>query len=232
MTRPYFENVPNFDYVTRAPEPKNISDYTTVKNLFKRGKLREEIFGNLNFFTKYSIIGDERPDNVAYEIYNDETLDWVILLSNNILSIRTEWPLPQSGFDRFLITKYKVGSEPDENTYNRIYNIVHHHESPEIKNTLGITVLPEGLQIPQDFSLTYYDAGLRDEFISGNIAIPIKNYEYEIGIQEKKRNIFILKPKYLNVVYNDLDDIMPYKQGSVQYLSRTLKRGDNLRLYQ
>jgi len=232
MTRPYFENVPDFEYVTRASEPKNISDYTIVKNLFKRGKLRQEIFGNLNFFTKYSIIGDERPDNVAYEIYNDETLDWVILLSNNILSIRTEWPLPQSGFDRFLITKYKVGSESDENTYNRIYNVVHHHESPEIKNTLGITVLPKGLQIPQDFSLTYYDAGLREEVIKSNIAIPITNYEYENKIQEEKRNIFILKPIYLNVVFNDLESIMPYKQGSEQYVSRTLKRGDNIRLYQ
>jgi len=232
MTRPYFENVPDFEYVTRASEPKNISDYTIVKNLFKRGKLRQEIFGNLNFFTKYSIIGDERPDNVAYEIYNDETLDWVILLSNNILSIRTEWPLPQSGFDRFLITKYKVGSESDENTYNRIYNVVHHYESPEIKNTLGITVLPKGLEIPQDFSLTYYDAGLREEVIKSNIAIPITNYEYENKIQEEKRNIFILKPIYLNVVFNDLESIMPYKQGSEQYVSRTLKRGDNIRLYQ
>jgi hypothetical protein len=231
MAKPYFSNIPDFEYVSRVKENRNISEYITVKNLFKRGKLREEIFGNLNFFTKYSIIGDERPDNVAYKIYNDETLDWVVLISNNILNIRTEWPLPQTGFDKFLIEKYKVGSESEETTYNRIYNGIHHYESPEIKNTLGITVLPEGLQIPQDFSLTYYDAGLRDEFISGNIAIPIKNYEYEIGIQEKKRNIFILKPKYLNVVYNDLDDIMPYKSGSTQYISRNLKRGDNIRLY-
>jgi hypothetical protein len=232
MAKPYFNNIPDFEYVSRVKENRNISEYITVKNLFKRGKLREEIFGNLNFFTKYSVIGDERPDNVAYKIYNDETLDWVVLISNNILNIRTEWPLPQTGFDRFLINKYKVGSESEETTYNRIYNSIHHYESPEIKNTLGITVLPEGLQIPQDFSLNYYDAGLRQEVIRENIAIPITNQEYEIKIQEKKRNIFILKPKYLNVVYNDLDDIMPYKQGSEQYVSRTLKKGDNIRLYQ
>jgi hypothetical protein len=231
MAKPYFSNIPDFEYVSRVKENRNISEYITVKNLFKRGKLREEIFGNLNFFTKYSIIGDERPDNVAYKIYNDETLDWVVLISNNILNIRTEWPLPQRGFDRFLINKYKVGSESEETTYNRIYNGIHHYESPEIKNTLGITVLPEGLQIPQNFSLTYYDAGLEQEVVRANIAIPITNHEYEIEIQEKKRNIFILKPKYLNVVYNDLDDIMPYKSGSTQYISRNLKRGDNIRLY-
>jgi hypothetical protein len=232
MAKPYFSNIPDFEYVSRVKENRNISEYITVKNLFKRGKLREEIFANLNFFTKYSVIGDERPDNVAYKIYNDETLDWVVLISNNILNIRTEWPLPQTGFDRFLIEKYKVGGESEETTYNRIYNGIHHYESSEIKNTLEITVLPKGLQIPQNFSLTYYDAGLEQEVVRSNIAIPVTNYEYEIGIQEKKRNIFILKPKYLNVVYNDLDDIMPYKQGSEQYVSRTLKRADNIRLYQ
>ena len=50
-----------------------------VKNLFKRAKLREDIYANLAYFTKYQIIGDERPDNVAEKIYDDPTLDWVIL---------------------------------------------------------------------------------------------------------------------------------------------------------
>ena len=51
-----------------------ISDYITVKNLFKRGFLREDIFQDLSFFTKYQVIGNDRPDNVAFQIYNDSTL--------------------------------------------------------------------------------------------------------------------------------------------------------------
>ena len=75
MAKPYFRQLPNFEYVSRNPGEHNISDYVPVKNLFKRAKLREDIFGNLNFFEKYSIIGDERPDNVAFKYYNDDTLD-------------------------------------------------------------------------------------------------------------------------------------------------------------
>jgi hypothetical protein len=231
MSNPYFRNIPDFEYVSRAPEPKNISDYATVKNLFKRGKLREEIFANLNFFTKYDIIGDERPDNVAFKVYDDETLDWVILLSNNILSIRTEWPMPQRAFDRFLIDKYKDGNEDEEDTYKRIYNGIHHYESPEIKNSSGITILKKGLRIPPNFTVSYYDSLLGINVPESNFAIPITNFEFENQIQDKKRNIFILKPIYLNIVYNDLDAIMPYKSGSAQYISRNLKRGDNIRLY-
>ena len=75
----YFRQVPDFDYVSRLPESK-ISDYVKVKNLFKKGKLRNDIFQDVTVFTKYQISGDDRPDNVAFEVYNNPDLDWIILL--------------------------------------------------------------------------------------------------------------------------------------------------------
>ena len=42
----YFRQVPNFDYVSRLPNA-NIGDYIPVKNIFKKGKLREDIFQDL-----------------------------------------------------------------------------------------------------------------------------------------------------------------------------------------
>jgi len=314
MTKPYFRQVPNFEYVNRNSNNSDISNYIQVKNIFKRGKLREDIFGNLNFFTKYNIIGDERPDNVAYKIYNDETLDWVVLLSNNILNIQTEWPLPQTSFDQVLLNRY--------GSYNNLYNGIHHYETVEIKNSNGITVLPGGLQTPNTWrtngnfiqvtntkisqifagsagvasktvtvtmsngikglqvgsqilinnmsenifngrfvvtsalapfdditvSFTYELPSIplvANPTLSGNeeviftieenigvgnayyyeyyddrlgyyvtipstqVVVPITNYEYESKIEDDKRNIFILKPNYLNVVFNDLDNIMP-----------------------
>ena len=52
MKNQYFTNVPNFDYVSRLPESKYISDYVQTKNLFRRVKMSEEIFGDLTFFKK------------------------------------------------------------------------------------------------------------------------------------------------------------------------------------
>jgi len=66
----YFSELPDFEYVSRLPDAK-ISDYIKVKNLFKRGLLRDDIFQNLAFFSKYQIVGDDRPDNVAFKIYRD-----------------------------------------------------------------------------------------------------------------------------------------------------------------
>ena len=337
MSRPYFRQVPNFEYVNRNADNLDISNYIEVKNLFKKGKLRPDIFGNLNFFTKYKVIGDERPDNVAYKLYNDSTLDWVVLLSNNILNIQTEWPLPQSVFDQVMLEKY--------GSYEKLYSGIHHYETVEIKNSRGITVLPAGLRTPNTwrtngnfiqvtnttinqifagsagvpsttvtvtmnsgikglrvgdqvtinnvsesvfngkFVVTsliaptddiavvftyelpsvpsvadpvlggseevlftiegnlgvgnayyyeYYDDGLGYYVTipSTNVVVPVTNHEYEFSVEDDKRNIFALKPQYLNVVFNDLDDIMPYKKGSTQYISATLKRGDNIRLFE
>ena len=218
----YFQKVPDFNYVSRLPDSK-IGDYVRVKNLFKKEKLREDIFQNVAFFEKYKIVGDDRPDNVAFEVYDDSSLDWVILLSNNILNIQSEWPLPQTDFDRFVLDKY--------GDYNTLYNGIHHYETIEIKNTQGVTIVPAGLQVDSSYSVSYYDFFTDLQVTTGNLATPITNYEYEEKVENDKRNIFILKPRYLNIVFDDMEEIMQYKKGSTQYVSESLKTGDNIKLY-
>ena len=219
----YFQQVPNFEYANATRDGKNISDYSEVKNLFKRGKLRDDIFGDLTFFTKYQIVGDERPDNVAYKRYDDETLDWVVLLSNNILNIQTEWPMTQQAYYDFLIMKY--GSEEK-------LNETHHHETIEVKNTSGAVIVRAGLTVKSDYSIDYYDFLTGTQVTATNITTAITNKVYENRIQDAKRNIFLLKPEYLNVIMNDMKDLLKYKKGGTQYVSPTLKRADNIRLFQ
>ena len=218
----YFQRVPDFNYVSRLPDSK-IGDYIRVKNLFKKGKLREDIFQNLAFFEKYKIVGDDRPDNVAFEVYKDSSLDWLVLLSNNVLNVQSEWPLPQTDFDRFVLDKY--------GDYDTLYNGIHHYETEEVKNTQGVTIIPAGLQVDSSYSVSYYDFFTDLQVTTGNLAIPVTNYEYEEKVENDKRNIFILKPRYLNIVFDDMEEIMQYKKGSSQFVSESLKNGDNIKLY-
>lgn len=218
----YFRQVPEFEYVSRLPGA-NIGDYIRVKNLFKKGKIREDIFQNLAFFEKYKIIGDDRPDNVAFEVYKDSKLDWIILLSNNILNVQSEWPLPQNDFDRFVLDKY--------GDYDTLYNGIHHYETEEVKNSEGVTIIPAGLQVDSSYSVSYYDYFIEQQITIENIAIPVTNYEYEEKIDDNKRNIFLLKNDYIGIVLNDMEEIMEYKEGSSQFVNETLKRSDNILLY-
>ena len=219
----YFDLIPDFDYVSRLPDAK-ISDYIRVKNFFRRATLREDIFQSLTFFTKYSVEGNDRPDNVAHKVYENSDLDWVILLANNITHIPTEWPMPQNDFDRFLLDKY--------NNYDNIYNGVHHHETVEVKDSNDVTIVPAGLEVSSDFNQTYYDYYVSGMVTASNITRPVTNYQYEEKLENKKREIFILKQEYLTVIIDDIEHLMPYKKGSTEYLNGNLKKAENIRLYQ
>ena len=217
----YFSRLPDFEYVSRLPDAK-ISDYIRVKNLFKKGTLREDIFQELAFFTKYNIKGNDRPDNVAFEVYGNSNFDWLVLASNNIINVQTEWPLSQRDFDRFMLEKYS--------TYDNLFNGVHHYETTEVKNSNGVTIVPAGLKCESDYSVSFYDNTLQTTLNS--TAKTVTNYQYEEDLENKKRNIFLLKPQYVNVAIDDLEEMMVYEKGSTQYKSETLKRADNIRLYE
>ena len=223
MAKPYFGQVPNFEYANRTNDGKNISDFTKVKNLFKRGKIREDIFQDTTFFEKYQIEGDDRPDNVAHKVYGDDSLDWVILISNNIINIQDEWPLPQAGFDAYLLEKY--------GDYDTLYNGVHHYESNEVKNSQDVVIFPAGVRVGAAQSVSYYDQGSTQQVTVNPISKPVTNYEYEDKLNADKRGIYILKAMYLNIVFDDMEEMMEYKKGSTQYVSETLKRAENIRLY-
>ena len=216
----HFSQLPDFEYVSRLPDAR-ISDYISVKNLFKKGKLREDIIEKSAVFTKYKVRGNDRPDNVAQELYGDPDLDWVILASNNILNVYNEWPMTQINFENYLLEKY--------GTYENI-NAIHHYETTEVKNLQGAVLVKAGLEVDSNFSVTYYDA-LEEGYNTKYPVTSVTNYDYESNIQDNKRNIFTLKPRYLNIVKDDLKEMMEYKKGSTQYKSKTLKTADNIRLF-
>ena len=218
----YFRKIPDFQYVSRLPDAK-ISDYITVKNIFKKNELRPDIFYDSTVFTDYQIKGDDRPDNVAFDVYKDSSLDWLVLLANNIINIQTEWPLLQNDFDRFLLDKY--------GTYEKMHEI-RHYETQEIRDSSGVVMVPEGLQVSPDYSITYWDDTIRGYAVETDAPQPVTNYQYEMDIENRKRNIKILKGIYLGVVRDDMKELMAYKKGSTQYVDKTLKRGENIRLFQ
>ena len=223
MANPYFNNLPDFLYVNRTQDGKNDGDYSVVKNLFKRAKLREDIFENTAFFNKYIVEGDDRPDKVADKVYVDPTLDWLVLTANNINNVQSEWPMSQSDFNVYINEKYG-----DETT---LYSGIHHYKSREVKTTDSSIIIPAGERVSVGQSVSYYDYALGQHVRVTDVSIPVTNYEHEDELNDKKREIFILKQEYLNIVTDDLDEIMRYKKGSTQFLDETLVRGDNIRLF-
>ena len=83
----YFEELPNISYPSLLPSSNKIEDRITVKNIFKRSKLRSDVDQAITAFNYYYIEQGMRPDMVAKSLYDDSELDWVILSTNNIMNL-------------------------------------------------------------------------------------------------------------------------------------------------
>lgn len=212
----YFKKLPNVLYPTLRNEKSSSLDYTRIKNLFKRAKIREDYLKVFTAFEKYSIIGDERPDNVAANYYNDSGLDWLILILNNIQNVRTDWPMAQNDFYMYLSEKY------DE---TELYDI-RHYETKEVRNSLGDLIIPQGLIVSPDYTLTYNDNGTTEVY---NQLMSVSNFEYENRINDEKRNIYLLRPIFVDLVEKDLRQMFKYDR-STEYVDRNTIKTYNPRI--
>ena len=64
-----------------------------------------------------------------------------------------------------------------------------------------------------------------------NITLSVTNNEYENKVQDQKRNIFLIRPNLIQEVINQVTKFMEYEEGSTQYVSENLVRGEDSNLY-
>ena len=212
----YFKQLPNFDYISRINERKSNRDYLEVKNLFRRPLIREDIFTNFMSFTKYKIVGDERPDEVAYKVYGDEDLDWVVLLANNIINVRDEWPMSQGDFNNYLSEKYGDTGGVD---------LIKHYETIQIQDSKGKIFVPKGKIVDSTFKATFLDSGT-NQLVEVSPIEGISYRTYEERLQDDKRNINILESRFLSYVIDEVETLLDYEPSS-EYINPKLKRGSN-----
>ena len=211
----YFRELPNLLYQSFLPDKKSSLDYTEVKNLFRRTKLRDDLQNVFTLFDKYEIPDEFRPENVAEDFYGNDELDWVILTTAGIVNIRNEWPLNNRDIFDYSFEKYGDN-----------LNATRFFETKEIKNNSGSVILEKGKVVDSDFVFKYYDTNGIVEVKGTNVRTGISNYDYEVRLNEEKRSIFVLKSEYLQQFLSDFRDIMLYGQSS-QTINDNLMKTEN-----
>ena len=218
----YFRKLPNLNYPSLLKTRESNTDFIQTKNLFRRVKVREDLFANFMQFDKYKVVGDERPDNVAQKVYDNDDLDWIVLISNNIVDLNNEWPLTQSQLNEFLNDKY---------TPQELVSI-HHYETLELRDNKNQLILPAGLVVDEDYNLECLSGGQvksTNSLVDGRPIKAVTFYDYENDLNDKKRNINVLKSKFVGIFIRDFERIMKYDKSS-QYVNRRLKRTENPRI--
>ena len=204
----YFRELPNLLYPSFLPDKTSSLDFVEVKNIFRRAKLRDDLQNNFTVFEKYEIPMGLRPDTVAEELYGSDELDWVVLTVAGILNVRNEWPLSDRDIYDYSLDKY-----------GESLNSVKFFETTEVKDTSSRMILPKGKVVDSNFTIPKPG----EPTATLNPVVGISNYEYETRLNEKKRNIFVLREEYLQEFLNDMREIMTYNKSSEYINSKTIQ---------
>ena len=234
----YFRELPNIAYQSPLLHKNSSRDYLLIKNIFRRTKLYDFLENNVSLLDKFTIGDGDRPDTVAEQLYGDSTLDYIIVLVAGITNIIDEWPLQDYQVYDFALQKY--GSEEKMNE-------IKYYETLEIIDNQGRQIVPPNLIVDADFKIdgtvnkfpssTRYTLKAltgnrqlddKDELpvLTDNIARAITNLEYEYTLNERKREINVLSPGYVQLFINDLRDIVSYDKSS-SYISKNVAGTEN-----
>ena len=207
----FFRELPNLLYPSFLPEKTSSLDFIEVKNIFRRVKVRDDLFNNFTVFQKYEIPEGARPDTVAEDLYGSPIFDWVVLTTAGIINVRNEWPLNDRDIYDYSFDKY-----------GESLNSIRFFETKEVKDSNGRMILPKGKVVDSNFTIPKPN----EPNATLNPVVGISNYEYETRLNDKKRNIFILKEQYLQQFLDDMRSIMTYAESS-EYLDKNTIQTEN-----
>jgi len=207
----YFSYLPDLAYQSFLSDSNSAQNYVLVKNLFRRVKVREDVYNSLTAFVKYEIPDGARPDNVAEELYNNSQYDWVVLITANIIHLRDEWPLSNYELYNYAENKYKTD-----------LNQIRFYETTEVKDPNNRVILPTGKIVSSNFTIPNPNNPNQNL----NPVTGVTNYEYETRLNDEKRTIYVLKEIYLEQFLFDMKREMKYGDSS-QYIDDKLIRTEN-----
>jgi len=173
----YFSRFPLMVYDVKGNE-----DYKLLPDILRRVKIRSGLRAGSFLFDKYDVRDGERPEDVAFKIYGDAELHWVILMTNNVTDRYYQWPLSQPQFQEHITDKYGAGNE----------DAVHHYEKTQDSGPTSST----------DFShLVECNEG--DEGFG-----IISNRDYEYRKQDEYRQIRLLDKRFLDSFLEEFDNLI------------------------
>jgi hypothetical protein len=118
----YFKNFPEILYSFSTGY--TISAFV-MTDILRRVKMDDANITNLLSYDEYDILDGETPEIIADKVYNDPTYHWVILVANEIIDPRYDWPLSTTALNLYIADKYGTSSTSIHHYYNDDGDVVH-----------------------------------------------------------------------------------------------------------
>lgn len=183
----YFDYFPTVNY-----DIKKNNKFELLTNITVRFKFKDLALTRNNIFFDYVVREGQRPDTLAFDFYGDSTLDWIVLLCNNIVDPIFDWPMDERTLTNYIKNKYT--------SIQSAKSTIHSYE--KILNYQSIT--KDGTIIPERYlevDETTYNS------LSSNRRIVYK-YNYEERLNEQKRHIKLINSNNVEDIVNEVSNIL------------------------
>jgi len=232
----YFQKFPKTFY--------SLDDRSTVQvitNILQRVVLAQELQNNYGVYDEYDIRDTDTPENLAFQLYGDSQLHWIILHFNNVLDARFEWPLSVSNLAKVTEGKYysingihhyedSNGNEINGNVIlnastftgidaaapivNLTQDGIGYVTSKPSSTSIIVTTTKGGFQTGDQIAL-----GTNNQ-ITANVTstttisgTAVTNFIYEDRLNETRRRIKVLKPQFIERVMREFESKMAIIDG-------------------
>jgi len=200
MATNFFSDFPTVAYT--------LDDYATqqvVVDIFRRVIFSKEYKDNSSYYEKYDVLDGETPEELSFRFYGTTGFHWLILMVNDIVDPRFEWPLSESNLVKNTESKYggkqnifATNRAKDKKGYTveTFFILAEEATHKEPIKLLFENNDPDGIST----AVSYMDSEIIEDFES--------NYEVEFQKNENYRNILILKPEIVQDVMNRYKQIL------------------------
>ena len=195
MSIRYFENFPRINYFN-----------VVAPNITLRAAFLDRLKLESLVYFPYTVEDGETADAIASWYYDKPEYDWLIYLANNIIDPHTQWPKSSQQFEAYIAKKYgSVVAAKSEIIFYRKNPDVSYisvdgaNFSPTANSNMNIVLGNTDLRInvasyayvnqPQDYYAVYA-------------------YDYELELNEEKRNINLIDNKLKGLVATELGNLL------------------------
>ena len=178
----YFSNIPSIQYGSKI-----------ARNIIARPIIKDKILNSPTLIYDYTVADGQRPDQIADAYYGNVNFVWLVFLVNGIVDPYYDWPLTSGQFKDFIIDKYESIEASKDTTSTT--NIVHYKH-----NTKGTIISKDS-----------YDSGAHTWsklYGQQGSYTAVRQYEYELALNESKRDIKLIDKRVSNKAFDILREAM------------------------
>lgn len=220
----YFKNFPKILYTF----DKNTVNQQLVTNILARSTFLKEVSENSSIYFKYKVKESDTPEIIADKIYGDSYRAWIVLLFNNIIDPKYDFPMKEDVLHSYIETKYSQ-------TLTEARSTIHHYNQNVLKqviendtvfseveenyevsdkyynfstNTLQSRVVPVSADTSTTPEIEYKTLTNGKTLKITTKITAVSNYTHEFEENEKKREIRLLDPLYVPNVETEFKKLM------------------------